>query len=63
VGRSTRKDLTEETEEARAEIVYCRATKCNHNKGRGKCDIVHRVSGDDKISINSEGVCDNFLSS
>jgi len=58
VGRSTG-----ETEEVRVEIVYCRATKCNHNKGKGKCNIVHRVSGDDKISINSEGVCDNFLSS
>ncbi len=43
------------------EIVYCRATKCVHNQGRGKCDIVHRVSGDDKISVNSEGVCVNFL--
>jgi hypothetical protein len=44
------------------EIVYCRATKCNHNTGHGKCNIVHSPNGDDKISINSEGVCDNFLS-
>ena len=43
------------------EIVSCRALKCNHNKGRGKCDIVHRIGGDDKISINSEGVCTNYL--
>ncbi len=48
-------------EEKRPEIVYCRATKCNHNKGRGKCDIVHRIGGDDKISVDSKGVCVNFL--
>jgi len=43
------------------EIVYCRATKCNHNEKSGKCNIVHRVSGDTSISINSEGVCANYL--
>ena len=43
------------------EIVYCRATKCNHHIGQGKCDIVHRTSGDDKISVDSNGVCVNFL--
>jgi hypothetical protein len=45
------------------EIVYCRATKCGHNMGRGKCNIVHSSNGDDKISVNSEGVCDNYKSS
>ncbi|MEN6320716.1 MAG: hypothetical protein ABFD82_18410 [Syntrophaceae bacterium] len=42
------------------EIVFCRALNCIHNMGRGKCNIVHTINGDDKISINSEGVCDNF---
>lgn len=44
-----------------SEIVYCRATKCNHNVGHGKCNIVHRTNGDDKISINLDGVCVNFM--
>ena len=60
VGRSSKE--FRETEET-AEIVYCRAITCLHNKGKGMCNIVHRISGDDKISINSSGICDNFLSS
>lgn len=42
------------------EIVYCRATACNHHIGQGRCNIVHTVSGDDKISVNSSGVCENY---
>lgn len=45
------------------EIVYCRATKCQHYMGNGKCEIVHTVNGDDKISVNSEGICENYYSS
>jgi hypothetical protein len=49
-------------EDGRAiEIVYCRATKCRHNLKRGKCSIVHTVSGDDKISVNAKGTCENFF--
>ncbi len=45
------------------EIVSCRATRCNHNMGRGKCNIVHSTNGDDKISVDSSGVCVNYLAS
>ena len=41
------------------EIVYCRATKCGHNMGRGKCDIVHSSNGDSLISVDSSGICAN----
>jgi hypothetical protein len=43
------------------EIVYCRATSCIQNKGRGKCMIVDLMNGDDKISVNSLGMCENFI--
>jgi len=42
------------------EIVYCRATKCSHHMGRGKCNVVHSPNGDNLISHNSEGVCENY---
>jgi hypothetical protein len=43
------------------EIVYCRAKKCRNNLGRGKCSIVHTVNGDDLISVNAQGGCENFF--
>lgn len=43
------------------EIVYCRAKTCRNNLGRGKCSIVHTVNGDDKISHNAQGGCDDFF--
>ena len=43
------------------EIVYCRATKCNHNMGQGKCNVVHTVNSDDKISVGVDGRCENFF--
>jgi hypothetical protein len=43
------------------EIVYCRAKTCRSNKGRGKCEIVHPLNGDDKISVNAQGTCENFF--
>lgn len=49
-----RKCLDEQEE---VEIVYCRAIKCAHNEGDGKCDIT-RV--DTKISVDEEGRCDNY---
>ena len=39
------------------EAVYCRARKCGHNEGNGKCDIT-RV--DDKVSVDEEGRCENY---
>ena len=41
-------------------IVYCNAMKCQHHMGKGQCEIVHTMNGDDKISVNSEGVCENY---
>jgi hypothetical protein len=43
------------------EIVYCRATKCRSNLGSGKCSIAHSMGGDDKISHNAQGACENFF--
>jgi hypothetical protein len=43
------------------EIVYCRATKCRNHIGRGKCSVVHTLNSDDKISVNSSGVCENYF--
>jgi hypothetical protein len=43
------------------ETVFCRATSCIQNKGRGKCMIVDLMNGDDKISVNSLGMCENFI--
>jgi len=42
------------------EIVNCRAMKCGHNMGRGKCTIVHSSNGDNLISIDSSGICANY---
>lgn len=58
---SERTRMLKDEDGSLVEIVSCRATKCNHNMGKGKCNIVHRVSGDDKISVDSSGVCVNFL--
>jgi hypothetical protein len=56
----TARDLRDEDGRT-IEIVYCRATKCRHNLKGGKCSIVHAVGGDDKISHNAQGTCENFF--
>jgi hypothetical protein len=54
------RDLRDEDGRA-VEIVYCRAKVCRNNLGHGKCSIVHTMSGDDKISHNAQGGCENFF--
>lgn len=43
------------------EIVFCRATACNHHVGQGRCNIVHTVNGDDKISVGPNGICESYV--
>ncbi|HQM80505.1 MAG TPA: hypothetical protein PLX02_02680 [Syntrophorhabdaceae bacterium] len=55
-----RTDCYLDSEGQELEIVFCRATKCMHNKGKGKCGIVG-LNGDDKISVDKEGRCENYF--
>jgi len=43
------------------EIVFCRAIDCRSNLGNGKCKIVHGPNGDDKVSHDKEGRCENYF--
>jgi len=42
------------------EIVFCRATACRSNLGKGKCALVG-LSGDDKVSHDETGRCENYF--
>ena len=42
------------------EMVYCRATTCRHNQ-KHHCQIVNPLDGDDKISLDKSGRCENFF--